>query len=330
VRRLALNLLTVNATLVLLAVLTLPAWNVGERRADAAAPVPGRLFGVYIDPWHLDAWAGDVGVRPDLVAKFEAFSRHRNIDHFLGQVERDGVESVMVSWEPWKPVPARLGAERQARQQPGYTNAAIAAGSQDRYIAMFARSLAGFHGLVYLRYAHEMNGFWYPWSTNARAYVRGWRRVVRIVRRVAPNVRFVWSTNPNLYESRKVWLKNARRYWPGRRWVDVVGSTMINFGGVKNYTVSRFAPALSELHQRFRRPVFVTETNTQRAGRVGWLHDLAAMLGSRPWIRAVVWSQLPSRGAVQRKGLTGDLHWNVSSDPAAAAALRAVGTHGSN
>jgi hypothetical protein len=126
-----------------------------------------------------------------------------------------------------------------------------------------------------------------------------------------------------------VWLKNARRYWPGRKWVDLVGSTMINFGGVKNYTVSRFAPALAELHSKFGKPVFLTETNTQRAGRVGWLDDLAGTLRTRPWIRATVWSQLPSRGAVQRKGLTGDLRWNVSSDPAAAAALRGVATNGS-
>jgi hypothetical protein len=234
----------------------------------------------------------------------------------------------MVSWEPWKPVPARLGWRRQAQRQTGYTNADIAAGAHDAYITMFARSLATFDGVVYLRYAHEMNGFWYPWSADARAYVRAWRRVVRIVRRAAGNVRFVWSVNPNLYESRAVWLRNARRYWPGAAYVDVAGSTMINFGGVKNYRVGRFEPALSALHRAFGKPVFLTETNTERVGRITWLDDLAGMVGRESWIRAVVWSQLPSRGAVQRRGLTGDLGWTVSNDRAAAKALRKVARNG--
>ena len=59
----------------------------------------------------------------------------------------------------------------------------------------------------------------------------------------ARNVRFVWSVNANLYEPEAEWLSNARRYWPGSRYVDAVGSTMIDFGGEKDYTVARFARA---------------------------------------------------------------------------------------
>ena len=65
---------------------------------------------------------------------------------------------------------------------------------------MFARSLAGFHGTVDLRYAHEMNGTWYPWSHDPIGYRRAWRHVVRVFRAAgAANVRFVWSPNPSLY-----------------------------------------------------------------------------------------------------------------------------------
>jgi hypothetical protein len=329
VRRLALNLLTVSATLVLLVLLTLPAWSVHERRADFAHPSADRLFGVYIDPWHVRDWAERVGVEPNLVAKFEAFSRHRTVDRFLQQVERDRIKRVMISWEPWKPVPARLGGKAQAQPQAGYANREIAAGSQDAYIARFARRLARFQGTVYVRYAHEMNGFWYPWSRNARAYRRAWRRVVRIVRGVAPNVRFVWSVNLNLYESRRAWLRNVHRYWPGSAYVDVVGSTLINFGGAKDYSIARFAPALLKLRRVYRKPVFLTETNTAQAGRVRWLRDLADMIRRRPWIRAVVWSQLPSRAQVHGKGATGNLAWSVAGDRVAARALRAVALDGS-
>jgi hypothetical protein len=329
VRRLALNLLTVNATLVLLVVLTLPAaWSLREQRIDPKRPAPGRLFGVYVDPWHLGQWGRGVGVRPNLVAKFEAFARRRPADRFLAQAGRDGVRAVLVSWEPWNPVPARLGWQRQAQPQRGYTNRDIAAGADDAYITRYARSLSRFDGDVYLRYAHEMNGFWYPWSADSRGYVRAWRHVVRMVRAVAPNVRFVWSVNPNLYEARRPWLVNLRRYWPGASYVDVVGMTMINFGGIKHYEIARYAPALRVLRDVFRKPVFLAETNTARSGRVKWLRDLEKLLATRPWIRAIAWSQLPSRGAVQQKKDAGDLNWQVVNDPAAAAALRGVALHG--
>ena len=327
-RPLPLNLATASATLVLLALLALPAWTRhGSSNASSTvvAPATGRLFGVYTDPWHLDEWSAHVGVRPNLVAKFEAFARRRTPEKFLRQVERDGVTQVMISWEPWKTVPAALGADAQARQQPGYANAYIAAGSQDAYIARFARSVATFPGTVYMRYAHEMNGFWYPWSADARAYVRAWRRVVRMFRREgAINARFVWSTNPNLYETRTEWLANLRRYWPGRRWVDVVGSTVIDFGGEKHYWVRRFTPRLSTLHAVFGKPVFLTEVNTEHETRIAWLRELERELRARPWIRAVVWSQLPSRAQAQGDKTRGDLNWDVTSDRAAAARLRAV------
>src|SRR4029453_16436638 len=143
---------------------------------------------------------------------------------------------MLVSWEPWTPVPAALGIRAQSRAQPGFRNIDIARGAQGRYTLRFARSLARFPGTIYLRYAHEMNGYWYPWSRGAQAYRWAWRRIVRLF--AAPgarNVGFVWAGHATLYETKAVWLRTLRRYWPGRRYVDLVGSTMIDFGGNKEY-----------------------------------------------------------------------------------------------
>jgi hypothetical protein len=326
-RRLALNLLTSAATVGLLAVLTLPALRVLAPSAHAGTPVrekpPARAFGVYVDPWHLDDWATSVGARPQLVAKFEAFSRKRTIDSFLTEIEHRRVQQAMVSWEPWDPIPAALGTTLQQIPQPGYRNGDIAAGSQDDYIRTFARSLATFDGVVWLRYAHEMNGFWYPWSHGPRNYVRAWRHVVTLVRAEAPNVRFVWSANLSLYQSSAGWKRLTREYWPGARWVDAVGSTMINFGGRKRYAVSRFGPRLRDLRAVYGKPLLLTETNTTYHGRVVWLRALRRMLRGMPWIRAIAWSQLPSRGAAQMHG-AGLLDWDVQRDPPSAAVLRRI------
>jgi mannan endo-1,4-beta-mannosidase len=322
-RPFALNLLTSACTLGLLTVLALPALGV-LRGKPASAPIPPRTFGVYIDPWHVGDWARAVGAAPQMVAKFEAFSNQRTIDNFLQEAGRQGLRQVMVSWEPWKPVPTALGDVLQYVEQPGYRNVDIARGAQDAYIRRFAQSLARFPGTVWLRYAHEMNGYWYPWSHGPRNYVRAWRHVVRLVRASgAGNVRFVWSPNPSLFQSMGPWRRRTLSYWPGSRWVDVVGSTMISFGGRKAYPVRRFVPRLRTLHTLFRKPVMITEANTEWRGHVAWLRDMRRMLQGMPWVRAVVWSQLPSRGQAHTPD-AGNLDWDVQRDPAAAAVLRGI------
>jgi glycosyl hydrolase family 26 len=301
----------------------------GVAHAAAPATEPARTLGSYVDPWHVADWSRQVGVKPDVVARFEAFSRQETLDSFLRETESQGISRVLVSWEPWKPVPVDKG-DAESLPQPGYRNRDILHGVQDRYIRRFARSLATFPRVVYLRYAHEMNGTWYPWSQEPRMYVLAWRRLVRIFRQVgARNVHFVWSPNPNLYEGKHRWLVHLREYWPGSRYVDYVGSTMINFGGVRRrrYTIARFAPRFEILHREFRKPMMLPETNTEYAGRVDWLNGLRRMLRRMPWIVSVDWSQLKSRGQAHLKG-SGQLAWNVQTDPAAAAVLRGIAADG--
>jgi hypothetical protein len=290
----------------------------------AHAATPKRTFGAYVDPWHVAEWAANVGAAPQYVARFEAFSRGATLDTFLRESEIQGLRQVLVTWEPWQPVPPELGVQGQFREQPGYSNRDIAAGAQDAYILAFARSLATFRGRVDLRYAHEMNGTWYPWSHDPVAYRRAWRHIVRLFRSAgASNVRFVWSPNPSLYVPFKNWRRSVRVYWPGAGYVDAVGSTMINFGGNKQYAVRRFVPRLHALRRLYDKPVMLTEVSTAHRGRLRWLTSLRRMLRGTPWIRSVAWFQHASRGQVQIKG-TGRLDWDVQADPAAAAILRGI------
>src|SRR5215210_1104615 len=341
-RQAVLQLLTAVATVALLAALTVPAVRdlravteatmVEPARMVTPAPAahPHRLFGVYVDPRHVDDWSRGVGAAPQALATFEAFSRHRTLRRFQAAAARRGMRRILVSWEPWRPVPSALGVAAQGQPQRGLRNIDIARGVQDRYIISFARAMARFPGTVYLRYAHEMNGYWYPWSRDPAAYRWAWRRVRRLFRAVgADNVRFVWSVNPNLYESERRWQKGLARYWPGRRSVALVGTTTINFGGSKDYHVRRFAPRLEELHRRYGKPLVLAEANTAADGAALWLRDLRGMLARMPWIRGVFWSQLPSRGQAQQGG-TGALDWDVTRDPEASAELAALVTEGAS
>lgn len=329
-RPLFLNLVSGSVAAVLLVALSVAALNSvdgpepARQVAEPARALGVRPFGVYVDPWHLDDWARKVGAAPQLVAKFESFSQNRTIGGFLAEAKRQGVRRVMVSWEPWRPVPISMGAVAQFRPQLGYRNIDIARGAQDAYIRRFAAGLATFPGQIDVRWAHEMNGQWYPWSWDARAYRRAWRRIVRLFDEAgARNVRFVWSVNPNLYQSPRIWRKVTRLYWPGDRYVDEVGMTMIDFGGKKDYRVARFAPRLADLRRIYRKPIVLTEVNTDYRGRVRWLRDLRRLLRRTLGLSAVFWSQLPSRGTAHLAD-AGWLDWDVQRDPRAAAVLRGI------
>lgn len=100
-RLLTLNTLTGAATLLLLVVLALPAKHALDdgAQARAAAPSvglaryeparhPARVFGVYVDPWHVDDWARAIGAAPQAIAKFEAFSRRRTLDDYAAESRR--------------------------------------------------------------------------------------------------------------------------------------------------------------------------------------------------------------------------------------------------
>jgi len=127
-RAAVLNVLTCGATLLLLVVLALPATKSLQRpaaqRAEATPPEPAehpaRVFGVYVDPWHVDDWAGSIGAAPQAVAKFEAFSRDRTVDEYAAESARQGIRRMLVSWEPWTPVPAALAAA--PRPHPAHPN----------------------------------------------------------------------------------------------------------------------------------------------------------------------------------------------------------------
>src|SRR5918997_4057018 len=143
-RVLVLHAITVGATVLLLALLAVPAKQVLDRddpAQAAAAPArdlpfapaekPRRVFGVYVDPWHVDEWAGAIGAAPQAAAKFEAFSSSRTLAGYTAESRRKGIRRLMVSWEPWTPVPSALGVSAQSAPQPGYRNIDIARGAQD-------------------------------------------------------------------------------------------------------------------------------------------------------------------------------------------------------
>ena len=90
----------------------------------------------------------------------------------------------------WAPVdPADPGS-------PAWTYNTILGGLHDPYIRQFAQDAKAYGGRVLLRFAHEMDGDWFPWGIgrfdNTKAnFILAWRHVHDIFKSVgAGNVRF--------------------------------------------------------------------------------------------------------------------------------------------
>jgi beta-mannanase len=178
----------------------------------------------------------------------------------------------------------------------------VRAGRYDAHIAESAQAAAAWGHPILLRFAHEMNGDWYPWGAGVggnepRHYKRAWRHVVRIFRaQGADQVRWVWA--PQVNRDGKY---PFRRFYPGDRWVDWVGLDGYNSGSYAGWRSfdAVFGTSYGSVTGFSRRPMLVTETGTsEEAGaKPLWVLDaLRLQIPRYPRIRAVVWFNDHFRG----------------------------------
>ncbi|KAJ3124405.1 hypothetical protein HK100_011245 [Physocladia obscura] len=111
---------------------------------------------------------------------------------------------------------------------------------------------------VMLRFAPEMNGYWFSYGLQPVKFVSEWKRIVTAVRAVTNRVAFVWSPNSgNLYPFGATKPSNATEaaaldtnnngeldngddpytpYWPGAEYVDWVGISLYWKGNIDTGT----------------------------------------------------------------------------------------------
>jgi hypothetical protein len=121
-----------------------------------------------------------------------------------------------------------------------------------------ARMLAAYRACgvsTLLRFAHEMNGTWYPWGQDPVAYVAAFRTVAASVHRLAPGTAMLWAPNSadgypftggryaaapgsaafvaldTNHDGRLTAADDAYApYWPGDDAVDWVGMSLYHWG----------------------------------------------------------------------------------------------------
>jgi mannan endo-1,4-beta-mannosidase len=260
------------------------------------------LFGLSTDtPGEFPAVQRQMHV--DLDAPFVGFKAAPDFTYYFTRAKAYGV-GTMITWEPWD---GRTGKSR------GITNRDIARGKADAYLKREARQAKAYRKTLYIRYAHEMNGTWYPWGKDPKAYRQAWVHVVKLFRQVgARNVKWIWSPNLNTYESDATFDRNEKQYWPGKRYVDIVGTT-IN----RQLVQGTFYQSPEWFFTRFDRlidygkPMWITESNVDLEDMPKWMPLFQQAMIARPWIRGLVWldTQAPQNPKF------GNVTWKLSEQP---------------
>lgn len=148
----------------------------------------------------------------------------------------------------------------------------IAEGKYDRYLTNYFELIAALcpQNDVLIRFAHEMDmrpryeKNWYSWqgTDTADAFRAAWIHVVRLGRRLCPNVKWVWS--PNRADA------YTEKYYPGDEYVDYVGVSLNHAANreAKYGTFSDFyeqEATRAELEQ-YGKKIFISEVSFAEVG----------------------------------------------------------------
>ena len=221
----------------------------------------------------------------------------------------------LISWEPWDYRDNSPGAQKQGNQ-PAYKLSNIIQGHYDRYIRSWAEGVKSLGYTIGIRFAHEMNGNWYPWCVYSNGntvseYVQAWRHVHDIFTHVGTtNVIWVWS--PNI-----IWntSKDLAELYPGNNYVDWIGlSGYYGTPGIYEYRSfdSLFNQTLSELRTFTGKPIVITETGgTNTADLMAqYVTQMFDQLPAHTNIIGVIWYEA-----------TAVVDWKIADHPDAAAAF---------
>jgi hypothetical protein len=281
----------------------------------SAAPTEARVRRVALGIWAgpdsrdigaFDRFTRESGRRPAIwtVASQWGSDATKDFPSTLAKQAKDRGAALMVTWTPVKGAPINDETGFYSRYQR------IVDGAHDPYIKAWAKAARDFGGPVLVRFAHEMNGEYFPWGTgygdfsggqtndnSPKVFVAAWKHLVGVFRSLdADNVKFVWTP-----------AKACKRctytpWYPGRKWVDYVGFSNFNWGTYFGRSWQTFAQGISQPMAAFAKftakPVIVAELGTTPAVWNGYTKPWWIKSGYRavrkkyPRIKAIIYQHV--------------------------------------
>lgn len=220
----------------------------------------------------------------------------------------------MITWEPWESLfvkQAKVG--RPQKEEKVFLN--IINGAFDDYLKQFVVEVKSLNRPVFIRFAHEADNPFYPWSAKGGNtpddFKNAWKYVHNFFTSYgADNAIWVW--NP--------WKAEAvNSYFPGKEYIDWIGVTNLNYGSYGN---TKKWLSMEELYSPFHAnpifksgvPVMLAEMGSLKSegNQKEWFTDAFASFKQKyPEIKAAV---LFNSGLDQNlpDGITGQhLDWRM-------------------
>ena len=237
-------------------------------------------------------------------------------DSFSAQMTQDFAANrvPLVTWEAWQ---NSVGASLDE----------IASGGYDALIHQNAAAVKAFNKPFFLRWGHEMNGNWYPWSGamnggatgGADKYIAAYRHIHDLfVADGATNAQWVFCPNVDSVpgDAWNAWTN----YYPGDAYVDWTCADGYNWGtSMAGETWQSFQTIFSRIYPGLvakNKPIIIAETaSTELGGDKGaWIAAiLPALKTTFPAVKALVWFDINK-----------ETDWRVNSSPGAQTAFVAM------
>jgi beta-mannanase len=309
---------------------------------SAALPAYTAIPGVYLGTFH--------GVKSSSLALFEKIGKDVAISaaysNFSSAFPNGFVQGNAyvgrISFLTWEFMP---GSSARLEDYEGRILEAIIDGHYDEYFASWAEGVKAFGKPVFLRFGHEMNRDWYPWSgvKNGGGELEGYgspeladgpERFVDAFRYIhdtftekgAENVLWVWCPNAP-FEVMERSLGNwnqAAAYYPGDAYVDWLCFDGYNWGSSafgQQFNAQWlsfdeiFASSYAELQAiNPDKPIIIGEfASTEEGGdKAAWIVDaFDSIQNDFPQIRALIWFHIAK-----------ETDWRINSSDAALQAYR--------
>ena len=271
--------------------------------------------------------AAATGKTPSSVTFFAGWDQPFRADPILNAWRRGMLP--IVSWES-RPNKTSMSPGTDNAVDPRYRLSKIIAGDFDRYLDRWAAAVKALGLPIGLRFDHEMNGTWFPWSeqTNGNRpgeFVRAWRHVHdRFAAAGATNVIWIWS--PNVIGALKD--VSLAGLYPGGAYVDwmgLVGYYRKPIPGKPATFDNTFGESLAALRAVDRKPILLSEVGCTETGgnKPAWIRSLFQALPGQADVIGFSWFNEVVTAIPIGETLPVTNDWRIDSTPRALATFRA-------
>lgn len=174
-------------------------------------------------------------------------------------------------------------------------------GNYDVFLKSMAKDIADFGHPVFVRLFNEMNGDWcnysaYHTSRDTMIFKEVYQYIWNIFADEGAGANTIWIWNPNGGSFPNYTWNDQRCYYPGDKYVDIVGITAYNTGNYykdEKWTEfkAKYDPLYKEITSQYEQPLFITEFSCAEKGgdKVAWINSMFNDIRAYGKIKVAIW-----------------------------------------